>query len=48
MLFNFDLERTLAGWPTIDQLYIPNLKGKARGALEIVRQKIITTDRFGF
>lgn len=29
MLFNFDLERTLAGWPTIDQLYIPNLKGKA-------------------
>ena len=39
---------TLTGWPDIDQVYIPNLRGHAFVALEIVRQKRVTTDRFGF
>lgn len=37
---------TLQGWPDIDQIDIPGMRGAAFGALEIVRQKIITTDRF--
>jgi hypothetical protein len=39
---------TLSGWPDIDQVYIPNLRGAAFAALEIVRQKVVTTDGFGF
>ena len=39
---------TLQGWPEIDQVYIPNLRGPAFGALQIVRQKRVTTDGFGF
>ncbi len=39
---------TLTGWPDIDQVYIPNLRGEAHVALEIVRQKRVTTDPFGF
>lgn len=39
---------TLAGWPDIDQVYIPGMRGPALTALQIVRQKIITTDSFGF
>jgi hypothetical protein len=39
---------TLAGWPDIDQLYIPGLKGSSFVTLDIVRQKIVTTDGWGF
>jgi len=39
---------TLTGWPEIDQVYIPNIRGAAFAALQIVRQKIVTTDGFGF
>ena len=39
---------TLAGWPDIDQLYIPGLGGLSFNTLDIVRQKIVTTDGWGF
>jgi len=39
---------TLSGWPEIDQVYIPGIRGPSFTALSIVRQKIITTDSFGF
>lgn len=39
---------TLSGWPDIDQLYIPGLRGPSFAALRIIRQKIVTTDSFGF
>lgn len=39
---------TLAGWPDIDQLYIPGLSGPSFITLDIVRQKIVTTDGWGF
>lgn len=39
---------TIRGWPEIDQIYIPNLRFAASRALQIVRQKRITTDSFGF
>ncbi len=39
---------TQTGWPDIDQIYIPGIRGAAFSALQIVRQKIITTDSFGF
>ncbi len=39
---------TLSGWPDIDQIYVPNMRGAAFLNLSIVRKKIITTDSFGF
>jgi len=39
---------TQTGWPDIDQVYVPGIRGPAFGALQIIRQKIITTDSFGF
>lgn len=39
---------TLTGWPDIEQVYIPDIRGSAFNALDIVRKKIITTDNFGF
>ena len=39
---------TLTGWPDIQQLYIPDMRGNALTALQIVRKKIISTDSFGF
>jgi hypothetical protein len=39
---------TQTGWPDIDQVYIPGIRGPAFHALQIVRKKIITTDSFGF
>ncbi|MFO0959727.1 MAG: hypothetical protein U0800_20200 [Isosphaeraceae bacterium] len=39
---------TLAGWADITQIYIPGIRGPAFHALQIVRQKIVTTDNFGF
>jgi hypothetical protein len=39
---------TQTGWPDIDQIYIPGMRGPAFAALQIIRQKIITTDSFGF
>jgi len=39
---------TLSGWPDVDQIYIPDIRGAAFFALRIIRQKIITTDSFGF
>ena len=39
---------TLRGWPEIDQLYIPNLRGPAFGAVQVVRQNRVTTDGFVF
>ena len=39
---------TLTGWPDIDQVYLPNSRGSAFAALQIVRQKIVTTDSFGY
>jgi hypothetical protein len=39
---------TLSGWPDIDQIYIPNMRGPAFHNLSIVRKKIITTDNWGF
>ncbi len=39
---------TLTGWPDIEQLYIPDMRGRALTALQIVRKKIISTDSFGF
>ncbi len=39
---------TQRGWPDVDQVYIPGMRGPAFRALHIVRQKIITTDSFGF
>jgi hypothetical protein len=38
---------TLQGWPDIEQIYIPGVHGAAFNALQIVRQKIITTDNLG-
>lgn len=42
------MDITLRGWPDIDQVYIPDIRGKASAALQVIRQKIITSDRFGF
>jgi hypothetical protein len=39
---------TLSGWPDLDQVYIPGIRGASFTALQIVRQKIVTTDSFGF
>jgi len=39
---------TMKGWSDIVQLYIPGMRGPAFRAIQIVRQKIITTDSFGF
>lgn len=39
---------TMRGWPDIDQLYIPGMRGTTFSAIRIVRQKIITTNSFGF
>ncbi len=39
---------TLSGWPDIEQIYIPGLRGPAFVTLDIVRQKIVTTDGWGF
>ncbi|MBX9583275.1 MAG: hypothetical protein K2X87_23485 [Gemmataceae bacterium] len=41
---------TLAGWPDVDQVYIPGMGGAAPAlsALQIVRKKVITTDGLGF
>ena len=39
---------TLTGWPDVEQVYIPGIRGPAFCALHIIRQKIITTDSFGF
>jgi hypothetical protein len=39
---------TQTGWPDVDQVYIPGIRGPAFVALQIVRQKVITTDSFGF
>jgi hypothetical protein len=39
---------TLPGWPDITQVYIPGLRGAAFVTLDIVRQKIVTTDGWGF
>lgn len=39
---------TLTGWPDITQVYVPGIRGAAFLALQIVRQKVITTDGFGF
>jgi hypothetical protein len=39
---------TQTGWPDIDQVYIPGIRGPAFHVLQIIRQKIITTDSFGF
>ncbi len=39
---------TQAGWPDVTQVYIPGMRGPAFLALHIVRQKVVTTDGFGF
>jgi hypothetical protein len=39
---------TLSGWPDIDQIYIPNMRGAAFRGLKVLRKKIISTDSFGF
>lgn len=39
---------TLTGWPDVEQIYIPDIRGAAFRALQIVRKKIITTNNFGF
>ncbi len=39
---------TLTGWPDIEQVYIPGMRGPAFSALQIVRQKVVSTDGFGF
>jgi hypothetical protein len=38
----------LPGWPDVQQIYIPNLRGQAFATLEVVRQKRVTSDRFGY
>ena len=39
---------TLQGWPDIEQIYIPGTPNIIMQALHVVRQKIVTTDNFGF
>ena len=39
---------TLTGWPDVEQVYIPGIRGPAFCTLHIIRQKVITTDSFGF
>jgi hypothetical protein len=39
---------TAQGWSDIVQLYIPGMRGPTFRAIQIIRQKIITTDSFGF
>lgn len=39
---------TLQGWPDIDQIYVPGMRGSSFAAFQIVRQKTIGTDSFGF
>jgi hypothetical protein len=39
---------TQTGWPDIDQLYIPGMRGPAFQVLHVIRKKVITTDSFGF
>jgi len=39
---------TLTGWPDLEQVYIPGIRAAAFRTLHIIRQKIITTDNFGF
>ncbi len=39
---------TLSGWPNIEQIYIPGLRCPAFVTRDIVRQKIVTTDGWGF
>jgi hypothetical protein len=38
---------TLTGWPDIQQIYIPGIRGPAFNNLRIMRQKVISTDNFG-
>ena len=39
---------TLTGWPDVEQVYVPGISGPGFLALHIIRQKIVTTDSFGF
>jgi hypothetical protein len=39
---------TMGGWPDVEQLYIPGLKGEAFAALKVEEQELVTTDGFGF
>jgi hypothetical protein len=39
---------TQKGWPDITQVYIPGMRGPSLNAIHIIRQKIITTDTFGY
>ncbi len=39
---------TLPGWTDIDQIYIPGMRSHAFSNLRIQRQKIISTNDFGF
>ncbi len=42
------MKMTLSGWPNVSQLYIPNMRGTARGNIHIQRQKVISSHSFGF
>jgi hypothetical protein len=39
---------TLSGWSDVDQIYIPGLRGSATHAMQIIRQKRIGSDGFGY
>lgn len=39
---------TLSGWPSVEQIYVPNIRGEAFKAFRIKRQKVVSTDRWGF
>lgn len=38
---------TLAGWPGVEQIYIPGMRGAAFQNIRIQRQKIISSNSFG-
>ena len=39
---------TMGGWPDVEQLYIPGLRGEAFAALRVEEQDLVSTDGFGF
>ncbi|MCA9068721.1 MAG: hypothetical protein KDA84_07350, partial [Planctomycetaceae bacterium] len=39
---------TLKGWPDVQQIYIPGMRSTSFTAIRVLRQKIVTTNDFGF
>lgn len=42
------MRMTLTGWSDISQIYIPNMRGQARPNIRVKRQKVISSNSFGW